>query len=52
MDEIDTFKLKALDNMSQTIDALSTQIGKAQSYLNRARSRDQAGDDPSGLSLK
>ena len=57
MDEIDSFKLKALDNMSQTVDALTTQISKAQTYLDRARSRDQApsGDspaDPSGLSLK
>lgn len=53
MDEIDSFKLKALDNMSQTIDALSTEIGKAQTYLDRARARDQAtSDDTSGLSLK
>jgi len=51
MDEIDTFKIKALDNMSKTIDALSTQIGKAQTYLDRARSRDQSGDGTS-LSLK
>ena len=52
MDEIDSFKLKALDNMSQTVDALTTQIGKAQTYLDRARSRDQAPDDAPGLSLK
>jgi uncharacterized protein YaaN involved in tellurite resistance len=52
MDEIDSFKVKALDNMGQTIDALSTQIGKAQSYLDRARSRDAASDDTPGLSLK
>jgi uncharacterized protein YaaN involved in tellurite resistance len=51
MDEIDTFKVKALDNMSKTIDALSSQIGKAQTYLDRARSRDQGGDG-AGLSLK
>jgi uncharacterized protein YaaN involved in tellurite resistance len=47
MDEIDSFKLKALDNMSQTVDALTTQIGKAQAYLDRARSRD-AGPDTGG----
>ena len=47
MDEIDSFKLKALDNMSQTVDALTTQIGKAQAYLDRARSRD-AGPDAGG----
>jgi len=54
MDEIDSFKLKALDNMSQTIDALSGQITKAQSYLDRARSRDAAGaeDGSPNLSLK
>src|ERR1035437_8879536 len=43
MDEIDAFKLKALDNMSQTVDALTVQIGKAQTYLDRAR----PGDNPS-----
>jgi len=54
MDEIDSFKVKALDNMSVTIDALSTQITKAQTYLDRARSRDAAGSDDGspGLSLK
>ena len=51
MDEIDVFKLKALDNMSKTISDLNTQIGKAQAYLDRARSRDQAtAKDESGLS--
>ncbi len=51
MDEIDAFKLKALDNMSKTISDLTTQIGKAQAYLDRARSRDQAtARDESGLS--
>jgi uncharacterized protein YaaN involved in tellurite resistance len=48
MDEIDSFKLKALDNMTQTVDALSAQIGKAQAYLDRARTRDQAGSADSG----
>jgi uncharacterized protein YaaN involved in tellurite resistance len=63
MDEIDAFKLKALDNMSQTVDALTTQVGKAQTYLDRARSRDAAApdgtaagaagaDSGSGLNLK
>jgi uncharacterized protein YaaN involved in tellurite resistance len=52
MDEIDSFKLKALDNMQQTVDALSTQIAKAQPYLDRARSRDKNGDGQVGLSLK
>jgi uncharacterized protein YaaN involved in tellurite resistance len=46
MDEIDTFKLKALDNMSKTVDALTTQVQKSQAYIERAHSRDQAPADP------
>jgi uncharacterized protein YaaN involved in tellurite resistance len=38
MDEIDAFKLKALDTMSKTVEALTTQVNKAQSYLDRAKS--------------
>ncbi len=45
MNEIDTFKVKALDNMSQTINALTGQVSKAQEYLDRARARDQAGEE-------
>jgi uncharacterized protein YaaN involved in tellurite resistance len=51
IDEVDSFKLKALDNMAATITDLTTQVGKAQAYLDRAHSRDEAaaaGD--SGLS--
>jgi hypothetical protein len=50
MDEIDAFKLKALDSMSQTVDALTAQIGKAQSYLDRAKARDAAAAGEPGLS--
>ncbi len=52
MDEIDTFKVKALDNMSTTINALSTEITKSQAYLDRARAReqDEATPDASGAS--
>jgi len=50
MDEIDAFKLKALDSMSQTVDALTAQIGKAQAYLDRAKTRDEAASGDSGLS--
>jgi uncharacterized protein YaaN involved in tellurite resistance len=51
MDEIDAFKLKALDNMTKTISDLTVQIGKSQTYLDRARSRDQAtAQEDSGLS--
>jgi uncharacterized protein YaaN involved in tellurite resistance len=49
MDEIDAFKLQALDNMSRTVDALTAQIGKSQAYLDRARSRDAAASGESGL---
>jgi uncharacterized protein YaaN involved in tellurite resistance len=49
MDEIDGFKLKALDNMSQTIDALTSQVAKAQAYVERVRERDaRATDQPPG----
>jgi uncharacterized protein YaaN involved in tellurite resistance len=37
MDEIDTFKLAALDNMEKTVTALSTEIAKSQTYIDRAR---------------
>jgi uncharacterized protein YaaN involved in tellurite resistance len=40
MDEIDTFRVKALDNMAQTITALSTELDKAQGYVDRVRERD------------
>jgi uncharacterized protein YaaN involved in tellurite resistance len=36
LDEIDAYKLKALDTMAQTSDALKTQIDKAQPYVDRA----------------
>ena len=36
MDMIDTYKLQALDSMQKTIDALSGEVQKAQSYLQRA----------------
>ena len=37
MDQIDTFKIKALDSMQKTITALSTEVTRSQSYLDRAR---------------
>ncbi len=37
MDEIDTFKVKALDNMETTVNALEAELDKSQSYVNRAR---------------
>jgi uncharacterized protein YaaN involved in tellurite resistance len=35
MDEIDIFKLKALDNLSKTIDALSAEIQTSHQYIDR-----------------
>jgi uncharacterized protein YaaN involved in tellurite resistance len=37
MDEIDTFKVAALDTMQKTVAALSTEITKSQAYLDRVR---------------
>ncbi len=37
IDTIDTFKVQALDSLRTTIETLSTQIDKAQKYLERAR---------------
>ena len=36
MDSIDTFKQRALVSMQATVDALTTEVGKAQKYLDRA----------------
>jgi uncharacterized protein YaaN involved in tellurite resistance len=40
MDEIDTFKVKALDTMQQTVTALSNEITKSQAYLDRVRANE------------
>jgi uncharacterized protein YaaN involved in tellurite resistance len=37
MDMIDKFKVQALDNMRTTVNTLSTEVQKAQSYVERAR---------------
>jgi uncharacterized protein YaaN involved in tellurite resistance len=51
MDEIDAYKLKALDSMNKTVDSLSGQIRKAQSFMDRARTREQSAQDKTELSL-
>jgi uncharacterized protein YaaN involved in tellurite resistance len=43
LDSIDSFKLTALDSMRQTIDVLSTEVQKAQSYLDRAHGEPERG---------
>lgn len=37
IDAIDGFKVTALDNLSRTIDALSSEVGRASAYAQRAR---------------
>ncbi len=43
MDEIDTFKVHALDTMEKTVSALSAEITKSQAYLDRVRTRETQG---------
>ncbi|HEX2755057.1 MAG TPA: toxic anion resistance protein [Candidatus Limnocylindrales bacterium] len=43
MDEIDTFKVQALDTMQKTVTALTTEITKSQAYLDRVRTDDTPG---------
>ena len=41
MDNIDTFKLKALDSMKQTVDTLSKEVEKSKGYIARAEGASQ-----------
>ena len=43
MDSIDTFKLKAIDSMKQTVDALEVEVEKSRAYIARAHGQSQAG---------
>ena len=52
MDTIDTFKLKALDAMKQTVTTLSGEVEKSRGYIARAEGAAQAklaGPDTSPL---
>jgi uncharacterized protein YaaN involved in tellurite resistance len=42
MDTIDTFKLKALDSMKQTVNTLSGEVEKSRAYIARAQGTGQA----------
>ena len=44
MDEIDTFKVAALDSMQKTVTALSTEITRSQTYLDRVRASETASE--------
>ena len=50
MDSIDTFKVKALGAMKQTVDALSDEVEKSKGYIARAegaaQAKSSAGDSP------
>jgi uncharacterized protein YaaN involved in tellurite resistance len=55
MDNIDTFKLKALDAMKQTVETLTTEVEKSRGYIARAEGAAQAKlahDAPALLSLE
>ena len=55
MDSIDTFKLKSLEAMKQTVTTLSTELDKSKGYIARAEGANQArlsADAPSPLSLE
>lgn len=57
MDQVDTFKVKALENMKQTVETLSTEVEKSKSYIARAEGQAQAAksaaaSEPSLLSLE
>jgi uncharacterized protein YaaN involved in tellurite resistance len=49
IDTIDTFKLAALDSMRKTIDSLTTEVARAQQYVERARSAELAQARANGL---
>lgn len=57
MDEVDTFKVRALDSMKQTVTALSAEVEKSKGYIARAEGQAQAQsklatDAPSLLTLE
>jgi uncharacterized protein YaaN involved in tellurite resistance len=55
MDEIDSFKLKALDNMERTITALQGELTKAQTYIDRVGpppATDASSSDPLNGALR
>ena len=49
IDTIDSFKLAALENMRKTIDSLSSEVARAQHYVERSRAAELAQARASGL---
>ncbi|MEW6764170.1 MAG: toxic anion resistance protein [Pseudomonadota bacterium] len=50
MDEMADYKIKALENMKQTVDVLNEEVHKAQTYLDRVRG-EKAQDEAARLSI-
>ena len=44
MDMMADYKLKALDNMQQTVNALSDEVEKSKTYLDRVRKEEAAAE--------
>lgn len=51
MDTIDTFKIKALDSMKQTVETLSGEVEKSRGYIARAEGAQKAATEPGAPSL-
>ena len=51
MDEIDTFKIKALDSMQQTVTTLSQEVTRSQAYIDRVRASEQRGPGIDALGM-
>lgn len=56
MDEVDSFKIRALDSMKKTVDTLSSEVEKSKGYIARAEGQAQAqakvaASEPSLLAL-
>ena len=51
MDQIDRFKLQALDNMKQTVNTLSNEVEKSKGYIARAEGQAQASQGAAEPSL-
>ena len=45
MDNIDTFKMKALENMKTTVNTLSNEVEKSKGYIARAQGQAQAAQE-------
>jgi uncharacterized protein YaaN involved in tellurite resistance len=51
MDSVDTFKVKALESMKQTVETLSSEVEKSKGYIARAEGQAQAAASVSEPSL-